>query len=78
MRSARMVCVSVPAHIAIVAGLAYIYMVAAWGGYIFVINMIGVHAAALVPLRYAVMGEGVRWSAHCWFASATPSCENFF
>uniref|UniRef100_A0A7S4LFI7 dolichyl-diphosphooligosaccharide--protein glycotransferase n=1 Tax=Eutreptiella gymnastica TaxID=73025 RepID=A0A7S4LFI7_9EUGL len=37
--------------IAILAGISYIYMVAAWGGYIFVINMIGVHAAALIPLR---------------------------
>jgi dolichyl-diphosphooligosaccharide--protein glycosyltransferase len=32
----------------IVAGLAHIYMVAAWGGYVFVINMIGVSAAALM------------------------------
>ena len=32
----------------ILAGLAYIYMVAAWGGYVFVINMIGVHAIFLV------------------------------
>jgi dolichyl-diphosphooligosaccharide--protein glycosyltransferase len=30
--------------------LAYFYMVAAWGGYIFVINMIGVHAAFLVAI----------------------------
>ena len=30
------------------AALAYFYMVAAWGGYIFVLNMIGVHAGALV------------------------------
>jgi len=29
-------------------GLSYVYMVAAWGGYIFVLNMIGAHAAALV------------------------------
>eukprot|EP00980_Cylindrotheca_fusiformis_P001417 scaffold345_cov134-Cylindrotheca_fusiformis.AAC.28 len=28
--------------------LAYFYMVAAWGGYIFVLNMVGVHAAFLV------------------------------
>merc|ERR1719399_686521 len=32
----------------ILAGLSYVYMVAAWGGYIFVINMIGVHALFLV------------------------------
>mmetsp|Transcript_62857 Transcript_62857/g.112081 ORF Transcript_62857/g.112081 Transcript_62857/m.112081 type:complete len:858 (-) Transcript_62857:1195-3768(-) len=38
--------------IGILAGLSYVYMVAAWGGYIFVINMVGVHAAALVPLGY--------------------------
>ena len=31
-------------------GLAYFYMVAAWGGYIFVLNLIGVHAAMLVAL----------------------------
>jgi len=31
-----------------IAGFAYIYMVATWGGYIFVLNMIGVHAASLV------------------------------
>jgi len=34
----------------IVAGISYIYMVAAWGGYIFVINMIGLHALILVGL----------------------------
>jgi len=32
----------------ILAGLAYFYMAAAWGGYIFVLNMIGAHAAFLV------------------------------
>jgi len=30
------------------AALAYFYMVAAWGGYIFVLNMVGVHATFLV------------------------------
>lgn len=29
------------------AGLAYGYMVAVWGGYIFVLNMVGIHAAYL-------------------------------
>ena len=29
-------------------GLCYIYMVAAWGGFVFVLNMIGIHAAVLV------------------------------
>jgi len=35
-------------------GLAYFYMVAAWGGYVFVLNLIGVHATTLVLLgRYS-------------------------
>jgi hypothetical protein len=33
------------------AGLAYANMVAAWGGYIFVLNMVGVHAAFLVAVE---------------------------
>lgn len=36
----------------ILTGLAYFFMVAAWGGYIFVINMIGVHAAVLIGLGH--------------------------
>jgi len=32
------------------AAISYVYMVAAWGGYIFVINSIGVHALMLVAL----------------------------
>jgi len=36
------------------AGFAYIYMVMAWGGFVFVLNMIGLHAAALVAFgRYS-------------------------
>merc|ERR1712151_638293 len=34
----------------ILTALSYFYMVAAWGGYIFVLNMIGVHALMLVCL----------------------------
>ncbi|EEC43036.1 oligosaccharyl transferase [Phaeodactylum tricornutum CCAP 1055/1] len=35
-------------------GVAYFYMVAAWGGYVFVLNVIGVHASVLVLLgRYS-------------------------
>mmetsp|Transcript_14027 Transcript_14027/g.19703 ORF Transcript_14027/g.19703 Transcript_14027/m.19703 type:complete len:1048 (-) Transcript_14027:136-3279(-) len=38
----------------ILTGLAYFYMVAAWGGYVFVLNLIGVHASLLVLLgRYS-------------------------
>lgn len=36
----------------ILTGLAYFYMVAAWGGYIFVVNMIGIHAGALIVFGY--------------------------
>merc|ERR1740138_789902 len=36
--------------VGVLAGISYIYMVLAWGGYIFVINMIGVHALMLVAL----------------------------
>jgi dolichyl-diphosphooligosaccharide--protein glycosyltransferase len=36
------------------SGVAYFYMVAAWGGYVFVINLIGLHASLLVALgRYS-------------------------
>lgn len=35
-------------------GVAYFYMVAAWGGYVFVVNLIGCHAAVLIVLgRYS-------------------------
>jgi len=32
------------------AGLGYFNMVAAWGGYVFVLNMVGIHALALILL----------------------------
>ena len=31
----------------VMTGLAYVYMVAAWGGFVFVVNMVGAHATAL-------------------------------
>lgn len=34
----------------LLTGLGYSYMVAAWGGYVFVLNMIGIHAGVLVLL----------------------------
>ena len=46
--------------------LAYFYMVATWGGYVFVLNMIGVHAVALVAMgrfRFEV------WAAYTIFYS---------
>jgi dolichyl-diphosphooligosaccharide--protein glycosyltransferase len=36
--------------IGILTGLAYGYMVAAWGGYVFVLNMVALHAAAVTIL----------------------------
>merc|ERR1719253_2187423 len=36
--------------VGVLAGLAYFYMVAAWGGYIFVLNVIAAHAGLLVLL----------------------------
>jgi len=38
----------------ILSGIAYFNMAAAWGGYVFVLNMVGVHASVLVLLgRYS-------------------------
>jgi len=34
----------------ILSGIAYFYMVATWGGYVFVLNLIGLHATLLVLL----------------------------
>ena len=44
-----------PNYIAsVLSGIAYFYMVAAWGGYVFVLNLIGLHASLLVLLgRYS-------------------------
>jgi len=40
--------------VGILAGIMYYYMVAVWGGYIFVLNMVGCHAGVLVLLgRYS-------------------------
>eukprot|EP01065_Artemidia_motanka_P018272 TRINITY_DN2158_c0_g3_i1.p1 TRINITY_DN2158_c0_g3~~TRINITY_DN2158_c0_g3_i1.p1 ORF type:complete len:810 (+),score=243.61 TRINITY_DN2158_c0_g3_i1:71-2500(+) len=36
----------------LLAGISYVYMVAAWGGYIFVLNMVGLHAALLYAKRW--------------------------
>jgi dolichyl-diphosphooligosaccharide--protein glycosyltransferase len=47
--------------VAFVAALSYFYMVAAWGGYTFVLNMVGVHAAC------QLFANGVRkfsWNLH--------------
>ena len=47
-------CASTPKRAAIVgaiSGVMYFYMVAAWGGYVFVINLVGVHALFVLLLR---------------------------
>lgn len=35
----------------VVSGICYFYMVAAWGGYVFVINLIGIHTVAVFLLQ---------------------------
>jgi dolichyl-diphosphooligosaccharide--protein glycosyltransferase len=35
----------------VLTAIAYFYMVAAWGGYIFVINLVGIHAAFLIVFQ---------------------------
>jgi dolichyl-diphosphooligosaccharide---protein glycosyltransferase len=53
------------------AGLTYFYMVAAWGGYAFITNMIPLHALTLVLMgRYS----GRIYTAYCtWYAVGTLS-----
>ena len=54
---------------AVLCGVAYAYMVSAWGGYILVVNVIGIHAAALVLLgRFSTK----LWRAYSiWFLLGT-------
>jgi hypothetical protein len=51
------------------AGLAYAFMAAAWGGYIFVGNMVAVHAAALVVLGHYTPALHASYSL--WFLTGT-------
>ena len=51
------------------SGLAYAFMAAAWGGYIFVGNMVAVHAAALVALGHYT--PQLHASYTLWFAIGT-------
>lgn len=48
----------------VLTGLAYVYMVAAWGGFVFVLNMIGIHAAVIVGLGFLGFGEGHTTKMH--------------
>jgi len=46
-------CESTSVVYGLATGVAYLYMVACWGGYVFVLNLIGAHAGVLVILgRY--------------------------
>mmetsp|Transcript_14469 Transcript_14469/g.15146 ORF Transcript_14469/g.15146 Transcript_14469/m.15146 type:complete len:886 (-) Transcript_14469:386-3043(-) len=55
--------------IGILTGLAYICMVASWGGYIFVLNMIGAHAAFLIILgRFS---NKLYWAYTLWYIVGT-------
>jgi len=51
------------------AGIAYVFAVATWGGYIFVNNLIGLHAAVIVALgRY---NSGVYRAFTLWYVVGT-------
>ena len=53
----------------ILAGLTYICMVAAWGGYVFVLNLVGLHALALVLCgRYSPQ---LHKAYSCWYVLGT-------
>ncbi|KAH9189348.1 hypothetical protein AeNC1_008676 [Aphanomyces euteiches] len=55
--------------IGILTGLAYISMAATWGGYIYVLNMIGLHAFILVLLgRFS---DKLYWSYTLWYIVGT-------
>jgi len=53
----------------IITAFAYMFMVAAWGGYIFVLNMIGLHAAVLILLgKYS---NKLYWAYSLWYILGT-------
>mmetsp|Transcript_50337 Transcript_50337/g.131019 ORF Transcript_50337/g.131019 Transcript_50337/m.131019 type:complete len:775 (-) Transcript_50337:705-3029(-) len=53
----------------VLAGLAYVYMVAAWGGYVFVLNLIGMHAGILV--LSGRFSSNLHRAYTCWFVIGT-------
>eukprot|EP00439_Symbiodinium_sp_Y106_P080286 s740_g19.t1 len=55
--------------IAALAGLAYAYMAASWGGYILVLNMVGLHAGLLMLLG----SEGQLYAAYTLFFAVGTS-----
>lgn len=51
------------------AGVAYVYMVWVWGGYVFVLNMVGLHAAAIALSGNFSLGL---WKAYSlWYVIGT-------
>jgi len=53
----------------VLAGLASFYMAAAWGGYVFVVNLVGIHAAALFLLGHF---SPQLWAAYsAWYVVGT-------
>jgi len=59
----------------VLAALSYIYMVLAWGGYTFVLNMIGVHVALLIGLgRYS---SRLHHAYSVFFMISTPVVMQF-
>jgi dolichyl-diphosphooligosaccharide--protein glycosyltransferase len=54
----------------IITGLMYFYMVATWGGYVFVINLIGLHALAVFLLRKLPF-EHLYYSYTCFYIVGT-------
>jgi dolichyl-diphosphooligosaccharide--protein glycosyltransferase len=53
----------------ILAGLAYVCMVAAWGGFVFVLNMIGIHAFVLI--LFGRFSKKLYWSYTLWYIVGT-------
>ena len=51
----------------ILSGLAYFYMVATWGGYIFVLNMIALHALILAATTSGLKGQTSIYLAYTVF-----------
>jgi dolichyl-diphosphooligosaccharide--protein glycosyltransferase len=59
--------------IGIAAGLAYIFMAASWGGYVFVLNMVGIHAGVLAffDLVYGKFSHSLHRSYSLFFVIGT-------
>ena len=67
---------------AVLCGFAYMYMVAAWGGYIFVLNMIGVLSPCPLHLLFLLLATSCVGRVHqacmlvCWlrWVASRPGC----